>query len=89
MLIESPFIEKDVAIQDVLDAAHAGSKFTMEECVVVARIANVLRPFTPKQVPLKDQDCEDGEDKDSVKTGTRAPVAHFALRAPIVVIANQ
>lgn len=76
ILVESPRIQKEINEDWVRKTAHSGSTFTSRECMVVAYLANLLQPFTPK----RSQDDNDETFKD--------PLAHIALRAPIVMIAN-
>ncbi|KAF9358967.1 hypothetical protein BGX26_000509 [Mortierella sp. AD094] len=75
VLVESPCIEGEVDRAWVRKSAFRGSEFTTEECDIVAKLANWLRPYVPKRRP------SDGQK-------TQASIPHVALRAPIVLIAN-
>ncbi|KAF9578921.1 hypothetical protein BGW38_005037 [Lunasporangiospora selenospora] len=74
MLLESPFIREKATKDVIRRAAHAGTEFTEKECTVAAHLVNQLRPYNPKRVFIDDDE---------------APVKHFAIMAPIVMIANQ
>src|SRR5690349_6536094 len=76
ILVESPCLQKDVDVNWVRKTAHSNSNFTTNECKVVAKLANLLRPFTPKR------SYDDDEEK------FKDPPAHVVLRAPLVTIAN-
>jgi hypothetical protein len=75
MLVESPSINHNITRDYVKNLAHKGKGFTDGEATVVANLANTLRPFVPKRRPGKG-------------TATKASIAHVALRAPIVLLAN-
>jgi hypothetical protein len=77
MLIESPKIRYDIDWKWVKKSGFKGNDFTENECRVVADLANLLRPFIPKR-RLR----SDGK-------GYQDPLAHVALQAPIVLIANS
>jgi len=77
MLVESPKISMDIDANWVKKSAFTGNKFTDHECEVVAALANCLRPFIPKRRPRSDG------------KGYQDSLAHVALRAPIVLIANH
>lgn len=77
MLVESPKISMDIDADWVKKSGFAGNDFSIHECQVVADLANVLRPFVPKRRPRPDG------------KGYQDPLAHVALRAPIVIIANS
>ena len=49
MLLESPSLQEDVDANYVRKAGYINSNFTANECKVVARLANLLRPFVPKR----------------------------------------
>lgn len=92
MLIESPYITKNITVADVHGATRSGTTFTQHECDVVVQIANMLRPFAPKRVPVKlDESDKDHDGSDSMNSTSRikAPATHFMLCAPIVIMANQ
>jgi hypothetical protein len=77
MLVESPKISHDIDWGWVRKSAFSGNDFTEQECRVVADLANLLRPFIPKRRPRADG------------KGYQDPLAHVALRIPIVLIANS
>ncbi|KAF9342909.1 hypothetical protein BGX34_007488, partial [Mortierella sp. NVP85] len=77
MLVESPKIQRTIRPDYVKKSGFAGNDFTDHECQVVAELANTLRPFIPKRRKRSD-------DK-----GFQDSLAHVALRAPIVMIANS
>lgn len=66
-----------VTPQDVQDAAFKGTKFEQHECIVVANLANTLRPYVSKRRP-KPQDAFPGG------STTIASLPHVLLRAPLV-----
>ncbi|KAF9998182.1 hypothetical protein BGZ65_006292 [Modicella reniformis] len=73
-LIESSSIEGQVDEDDVRTNAHIGTELYDNEIQVLVKLGNLLRPYTPRK-----------------RTGDRAgenPLAHVALRAPLVIIAN-
>ena len=73
MLVESPRITRKVDANWVRKTAFkGGDKFTEEECRVVAKLANDLRPFAPKKT--------EGQGED--------PAPHVARYAALVRIAN-
>ncbi|KAG0246074.1 hypothetical protein BGX31_004728 [Mortierella sp. GBA43] len=75
MLLQSPAISQHVDRNWVKKSGPKENDFTFEECNVLAFLANLLGPYVPK---LKL--TEDGKTEDSL--------AHVALRAPLVVMAN-
>jgi len=75
MLVESPSINYAIDAAYVKRLAHTGKEFTDDEATLVAKLANLLRPYVPKRRPGKG-------------TRTVASLAHVALRAPIVLLAN-
>ncbi|CAO3572405.1 unnamed protein product [Mortierella alpina] len=78
MLLESPFIERPVNAYDVRQASFSEEDFTEHECEVVASLTNLLRPYTVKR-----KISPKGQGK------TEPPMAHVALRVPLVMIANK
>lgn len=77
MLVESPNISHDINWSWVKKSGYKGNDFTEKECRVVAYLANLLRLFIPKRRPRADG------------KGYQDSLAHVALRAPIVLIANS
>ncbi|KAF9345233.1 hypothetical protein BGX34_004913 [Mortierella sp. NVP85] len=77
MLLESPSINETIDEEWVKRSESAGSDFSTKERNVVAHLANILRPYTPKR-----------RDPLPGTTSTRDPVAHVATRAPFTLIAN-
>ncbi|KAF9578965.1 hypothetical protein BGW38_004979 [Lunasporangiospora selenospora] len=75
-LLESPFIQERINPNYVKKMAFHGSPLTDKECIVVAVLADVLRPYVPKRRPLD-------------SGGTAPPLAHPTLMAPLVFIANS
>ncbi|CAO3568856.1 unnamed protein product [Mortierella alpina] len=76
MLVESPHIENGVVDSNwVQKCAYKGHRFTVEECAVVAQLANSLRPFAPKRTINDEGYYEE-------------PQAHVANQAALVRIAN-
>lgn len=76
MLVQSPTLHQDVDRNWVKKSGAKDNDFTAEECDVVAFLANLLRPYVPKL-----RLTEEGKTEDSL--------AHVALRAPIVLLANS
>ena len=78
VLLESPFLPSNVVDWEyVQQSAFVGSNFDQTQCEVIAKIVNVLRPYVPKR------QINEGPGRK-----TKAPMAHVALRAPLVMIAN-
>ncbi|KAF9940150.1 hypothetical protein BGZ65_007905, partial [Modicella reniformis] len=78
VLLESPALDGKINGAYVKKSAFVGNKFTEEQCNVVAMIVNALGPYVPKRRP----NPEDSGPK------TLPPIAHVALRAPLMMIAN-
>ncbi|KAF9570598.1 hypothetical protein EC968_001673 [Mortierella alpina] len=76
LLVESPHIEGEINMAWVRRSGFAKDEFTDKECSVVAELANLFRPYTPKRRPAQEG------------TKTDKPLAHVALRAPFVLIGN-
>ncbi|KAK3828311.1 MAG: hypothetical protein J3Q66DRAFT_306632 [Benniella sp.] len=77
-LVESPSIEHTVTVEWVRKSSFRYDEFTHEECLLVAKLANSLRPFIPKR-----RAREDGQGR------YQESIAHVSLRAPLVMIANS
>ncbi|KAF9344070.1 hypothetical protein BGX34_006019, partial [Mortierella sp. NVP85] len=78
VLLESPSLQNNsISWKYVQQSAFVGSDFTQAQCEVIARIVNILRPYVPKR------QVNEGPGRK-----TKAPMAHVALRAPLVMIAN-
>ncbi|KAF9577259.1 hypothetical protein BGW38_007653, partial [Lunasporangiospora selenospora] len=78
VLLESPHLSTPITREYVRSSAFVGDKFTDKQCDVVAKIANVLRPYIPKRRP----------NSGNFGSKTQAPVAHITTRAPLMIIAN-
>ncbi|KAF9951037.1 hypothetical protein BGZ65_006228 [Modicella reniformis] len=76
MLLESPTINRKITKDYVKRSGFIGNDFSENECQVVADIANALRPYVPKRRAS------------ASGSKTQDPIAHVALRAPLVIIAN-
>lgn len=76
VLLESDKVTQTIDRAWVRKTGFKDNNFTDNECDVVLKIGNALRPFIPKRRP------GDGDGK------TRAPLEHLVLRAPLVLIAN-
>ncbi|KAF9577684.1 hypothetical protein BGW38_006953, partial [Lunasporangiospora selenospora] len=79
MLLESPHITKEIDSNWVKKSARSGVEITEEQCRVVAKLANALRPYVAKRRIGKEGTSQGG---------TRAPLAHATLLAPMSIIAN-
>ncbi|KAF9572841.1 hypothetical protein EC968_009406 [Mortierella alpina] len=75
-LLETSNEDETLDRQLVKRRAYRGSNFTDAECDVVVQLARLLRPYVPKRRPSKDG------------SKTQAAIAHVALRAPLILIAN-
>ncbi|KAF9947605.1 hypothetical protein BGZ72_010427 [Mortierella alpina] len=73
MLLESPAINFTITANYVSQQAHKGKTFTAQECLVVASLANTLRPYVPKRRP-------------SDNGGFKGPLEHVAARAAFAVL---
>ncbi|KAF9575475.1 hypothetical protein BGW38_008227, partial [Lunasporangiospora selenospora] len=89
MLLESPFITKPITKDDIQSAAHVGTEFTDSESAVAAILVNQLRPYVPKRRVVEDDNDAKKEGSSKATKRTKEPAKHFALMAPIVMIANQ
>ncbi|KAF7732598.1 hypothetical protein EC973_003345 [Apophysomyces ossiformis] len=49
MLVESPVIKRTISAKDVADAVHTGTILTITEQQVAAKVANFLKPYTPRR----------------------------------------
>ncbi|KAF9974237.1 hypothetical protein BGZ75_000912, partial [Mortierella antarctica] len=76
MLVESPHIEDEINTAWVRRSGFAKDEFSDKECSVVAELANLFRPYTPKRRPAQEG------------SKTEKSLAHVALRAPFVLIGN-
>ncbi|KAF9969012.1 hypothetical protein BGZ75_003210, partial [Mortierella antarctica] len=74
MLLESPRLQETVNGEWVRKSGFAKEEITDLECEVVADLTNKLRPYIPKR------QGQGGKDK---------PIAHVAIRAQFVLIANS
>jgi hypothetical protein len=75
ILLESPCIDEKIDCNWVRKTAHSNSNFTARECQVVVKLANLFRPYIPRR----------GQDSNDTSSES---IAHVALRAPLVLIAN-
>jgi hypothetical protein len=76
MLVESP-CELSITSETIQQSAHKGTVFSDKECHVAQHIANWLRPYVPRRV------------QSEMRDGTRPAAAHFLLRSPVAIIANN
>ncbi|KAK3810280.1 MAG: hypothetical protein J3Q66DRAFT_415768 [Benniella sp.] len=72
-----PPITETIDEEWVRRSESAGSNFSSKERNVVAHLANILRPYTPRR-----------RDPLPGTTGTRAPITHVTTRAHFAMIAN-
>ncbi|KAK3814937.1 MAG: hypothetical protein J3Q66DRAFT_432676 [Benniella sp.] len=78
VLLESPFLPSNVVDWEyVQQSTFVGSNFNQAQYEVIAKIMNIPRPNVPKR------QINEGPGRK-----TKAPMAHVALRAPLVMIAN-
>jgi hypothetical protein len=75
-ILESPTAPSPVTENYVRSMGFRGQSFTTLERQTVVRLANALSPYVPKRIQ-----GQSGKPK--------APTPHIALKAPIVIIANQ
>ena len=54
MLVESPCVDGDVDAWWVRKCAFKSDRFSEDECDTVAKLANILRRFSPKKIERDD-----------------------------------